>query len=89
MSFPHRQELLDYQMNDSNFQAMISMARALKRKLRVAMAGVDDALAKLELIRSEACLIGNVFDFKACFWVNKEYSTITSGRKCLGGSDTV
>jgi len=25
MSFPHRQELLDYQMNDSNFQKMIRM----------------------------------------------------------------
>ncbi|KAF8833304.1 hypothetical protein BDN67DRAFT_1017717 [Paxillus ammoniavirescens] len=43
MSFPHRQELLDYQMNDSNFQKMIRMAGALKRKLKVAMAGVRDA----------------------------------------------
>ncbi|KIK72791.1 hypothetical protein PAXRUDRAFT_21577 [Paxillus rubicundulus Ve08.2h10] len=34
MSFPHRQELLDYQMNDSNFQKMIRMAGSLKRKLR-------------------------------------------------------
>ncbi|KIK72103.1 hypothetical protein PAXRUDRAFT_22396 [Paxillus rubicundulus Ve08.2h10] len=45
MSFPHRQELLDYQMNDSNFQKMIRMAGSLKRKLRAAMVGVEDSLA--------------------------------------------
>ncbi|KIK80037.1 hypothetical protein PAXRUDRAFT_16006 [Paxillus rubicundulus Ve08.2h10] len=37
MSFPHQQELLDYQMNNSNFQKMIRMAGSLKRKLRAAM----------------------------------------------------
>ncbi|KIK74422.1 hypothetical protein PAXRUDRAFT_19890 [Paxillus rubicundulus Ve08.2h10] len=45
MSFPHRQELLDYQMNNSNFQKMIRMAGSLKRKLRAAMVGAEDSLA--------------------------------------------
>ncbi|KIK73594.1 hypothetical protein PAXRUDRAFT_20688 [Paxillus rubicundulus Ve08.2h10] len=45
MSFPHRQELLDYQMNSSNFQKMIRMAGSLKRKLRAAMVGAEDSLA--------------------------------------------
>ncbi|KIK75478.1 hypothetical protein PAXRUDRAFT_18971 [Paxillus rubicundulus Ve08.2h10] len=45
MSFPHQQELLDYQMNDSSFQKMIRMASSLKRKLRAAMVGAEDSLA--------------------------------------------
>jgi hypothetical protein len=36
MSAPHRQELLDFQMNDSNFMKMICMTQSLTRKLRVA-----------------------------------------------------
>jgi hypothetical protein len=35
MSAPHRQELLDFQMNDSNFMKMIHMTQSLTRKLRV------------------------------------------------------
>ncbi|KAF8547808.1 hypothetical protein OG21DRAFT_1479386 [Imleria badia] len=36
MSAPHRQELLNFQMNDSNFMKMIQMTRSLVRKLQVA-----------------------------------------------------
>ncbi|KAF8430922.1 hypothetical protein L210DRAFT_3508110 [Boletus edulis BED1] len=36
MSTPHRQELLDFQMNDSNFMKMIRMSQSLARKLRKA-----------------------------------------------------
>ncbi|KIK72783.1 hypothetical protein PAXRUDRAFT_21586 [Paxillus rubicundulus Ve08.2h10] len=50
MSFPHRQELLDYQMNNSNFQKMIRMASSLKRKLRVAMVGAEDSLAAFQAL---------------------------------------
>ena len=37
MSAPHRQELLDFQMNDSNFMKMIHMSQSLSRKLGTAM----------------------------------------------------
>ena len=33
MSSPHHQELLDFQMNDSNFMKMVCMTHSLKRKL--------------------------------------------------------
>ncbi|KAF8546625.1 hypothetical protein OG21DRAFT_1527707 [Imleria badia] len=36
MSSPHRQELLDFQMNDSNFMKMIQMTWSLIRKLQTA-----------------------------------------------------
>ncbi|KAF8124485.1 hypothetical protein EV363DRAFT_1070990, partial [Boletus edulis] len=32
MSSPYRQELLDFQMNDSNFMKMIRMTQSLRRK---------------------------------------------------------
>ena len=34
MSSPHRQELLDFQMNDSNFMKMVCMTQSLEQKLR-------------------------------------------------------
>ena len=34
MSSPYRQELLDFQMNDSNFMKMVHMTQSLERKLR-------------------------------------------------------
>ena len=34
MSSPHHQELLDFQMNDSNFMKMVHMTQSLERKLR-------------------------------------------------------
>ncbi|KAI6027874.1 hypothetical protein BKA83DRAFT_4123754 [Pisolithus microcarpus] len=40
MTSPHRQELLDFQMNDSNFMKMIRMADSLSRKLKTARASV-------------------------------------------------
>ncbi|KAG1854643.1 hypothetical protein F4604DRAFT_1883325 [Suillus subluteus] len=40
MSSPHRQECLDYQMNDSNFCKMIRMKRTLCRKYKLAMNGI-------------------------------------------------
>ncbi|KAF8422997.1 hypothetical protein L210DRAFT_3422947 [Boletus edulis BED1] len=36
MSTPHRQELLDFQMNDSNFMKMIWMSQSLAKKLHKA-----------------------------------------------------
>ncbi|KAF8545940.1 hypothetical protein OG21DRAFT_1491749 [Imleria badia] len=36
MSFPHRQELLNCQMNDANFMKMVRMTQSLVRKLRAA-----------------------------------------------------
>ncbi|KAI6027088.1 hypothetical protein EDC04DRAFT_2899360 [Pisolithus marmoratus] len=38
MTSPHRQELLDFQMNDSNFMKMIRMANSLSWKLKTAWA---------------------------------------------------
>ncbi|KAI6167873.1 hypothetical protein EDD17DRAFT_1467315, partial [Pisolithus thermaeus] len=40
MTSPHRQELLDFQMNDSNFMKMIRMISSLSWKLKVARAAV-------------------------------------------------
>ncbi|KAI6115697.1 hypothetical protein EV401DRAFT_1889400 [Pisolithus croceorrhizus] len=40
MTSPHRQELLDFQMNDSNFMKMIQMISSLLQKLKVARAVV-------------------------------------------------
>ncbi|KAG2047573.1 hypothetical protein BDR06DRAFT_1013732 [Suillus hirtellus] len=40
MSFPHRKECLDYQMNDSNFCKMICMKRTLCRKYKLARNGI-------------------------------------------------
>lgn len=45
MSSPHRQELLDFQMNDSNFTKMIRMTNALARKLRLARGSSASATA--------------------------------------------
>ncbi|KAG1863871.1 hypothetical protein F4604DRAFT_1928984 [Suillus subluteus] len=43
MSSPHRQECLDYQMNDSNFCKMIHMKRTLCRKYKLAMNGITES----------------------------------------------
>ncbi|KAI5981079.1 hypothetical protein EDD15DRAFT_2197779 [Pisolithus albus] len=40
MTSPHRQELLDFQMNNSNFMKMIRMADSLSRKLKTAQVSV-------------------------------------------------
>ncbi|KAI5989479.1 hypothetical protein EDD15DRAFT_2364372 [Pisolithus albus] len=57
MSSPHRQELLDFQMNDSNFMKMIRIVDSLSRKLKAARASVAmarDAFTKLdEAVSSE------------------------------------
>jgi hypothetical protein len=45
MSAPHRQELLDFQMNDSNCMKMIHMTQSLTRKLWVAKRSVAAAAA--------------------------------------------
>ncbi|KAI5997598.1 hypothetical protein EDD15DRAFT_2364364 [Pisolithus albus] len=59
MSSPHRQELLDFQMNDSNFMKMIRIVDSLSRKLKAARASVAmarDAFTKLdEAVSSENC----------------------------------
>ncbi|KAG1861306.1 hypothetical protein F4604DRAFT_1684111 [Suillus subluteus] len=43
MSSPHRQECLDYQMNDSNFCKMIRMKRTLCCKYKLAMNGITES----------------------------------------------
>ncbi|KAG2075563.1 hypothetical protein BDR04DRAFT_1114738 [Suillus decipiens] len=43
MSSPHRQECLDYQMNDSNFCKMICMKRTLCRKYKLAKNGITES----------------------------------------------
>jgi hypothetical protein len=43
MSSPHRQECLDYQMNDSNFCKMIRMKRTLCRKYKLARNGITES----------------------------------------------
>ncbi|KIM51068.1 hypothetical protein SCLCIDRAFT_33769 [Scleroderma citrinum Foug A] len=40
MATPHRQELLDFQMNDSNFLKMVRMPLVLRKKLRAAQKGL-------------------------------------------------
>ncbi|KIM63572.1 hypothetical protein SCLCIDRAFT_116995 [Scleroderma citrinum Foug A] len=40
MATPHRQELLDFQMNDSNFLKMVQMPLVLRKKLRAAQKGL-------------------------------------------------
>ncbi|KAI6147700.1 hypothetical protein BKA82DRAFT_4014879 [Pisolithus tinctorius] len=51
MATAHRQELLDFQMNDSNFLKMIRMPSALKRKFKVAkqsLATIQDKFNELD-----------------------------------------
>jgi hypothetical protein len=43
MSSPHRQECLDFQMNDSNFMKMIRMKGTLLRKHKKAVKGVEES----------------------------------------------
>ncbi|KAF8122787.1 hypothetical protein EV363DRAFT_1404642 [Boletus edulis] len=45
MSSSHRQELLDFQMNDSNFMKMIQMSQSLVRKYRNAVRASASALS--------------------------------------------
>ncbi|KAG1868406.1 hypothetical protein F4604DRAFT_1584764, partial [Suillus subluteus] len=44
MSTPHRQECLDYQMNDSNFMKMIHMSGFLCQKYKEAIKGVAESI---------------------------------------------
>ncbi|KAI6112603.1 hypothetical protein F5141DRAFT_1063007 [Pisolithus sp. B1] len=48
MTSPHHQELLDFQMNDSNFMKMIHMISSLLQKLKVAQAAVTLAREAFE-----------------------------------------
>ncbi|KAI6112665.1 hypothetical protein F5141DRAFT_1063058 [Pisolithus sp. B1] len=48
MTSPHHQELLDFQMNDSNFMKMIHMISSLLQKLKVAQAVVTLAREAFE-----------------------------------------
>ncbi|KAI5997503.1 hypothetical protein EDD15DRAFT_2162788 [Pisolithus albus] len=52
MSAPHRQELLDFQMNDSNFMKMIRQADSLARKLKAARTSA--ALARAAFAQLDA-----------------------------------
>ncbi|KAG2049430.1 hypothetical protein BDR06DRAFT_984372 [Suillus hirtellus] len=48
MSTPHRQECLDYQMNDSNFMKMICMSSFLCQKYKEAMKGVAESASAFD-----------------------------------------
>ncbi|KAG2095275.1 uncharacterized protein F5147DRAFT_747748 [Suillus discolor] len=54
MSTPHRQECLDYQMNDSNFMKMIRMSGFLCRKYREAVKGVSKSTAAFQKLHDAA-----------------------------------
>ncbi|KAI6153270.1 hypothetical protein BKA82DRAFT_4011589 [Pisolithus tinctorius] len=54
MTSPHRQELLDFQMNDSNFMKMIRIADSLSRKLKAARAAAP--LARQAYIKLDEAL---------------------------------
>ncbi|KAG1882030.1 hypothetical protein C8R48DRAFT_767001 [Suillus tomentosus] len=54
MSTPHRQECLDYQMNDSNFMKMIRMSGFLCRKYREAVKGVSESMTAFEKLNETA-----------------------------------
>ncbi|KAI6138394.1 hypothetical protein BKA82DRAFT_4366513 [Pisolithus tinctorius] len=54
MTSPHRQELLDFQMNDSNFMKMIWIADSLSRKLKAARAAAP--LARQAYIKLDEAL---------------------------------
>ncbi|KIO07966.1 hypothetical protein M404DRAFT_115357, partial [Pisolithus tinctorius Marx 270] len=54
MTSPHRQELLDFQMNDSNFMKMIRIADSLSQKLKAARAAAP--LARQAYIKLDEAL---------------------------------
>ncbi|KAI6011836.1 hypothetical protein EDC04DRAFT_2609704 [Pisolithus marmoratus] len=54
MTLPHRQELLDFQMNDSNFMKMICMSSSLSWKLKVARLAVSLAREAFERLNDAA-----------------------------------
>ncbi|KAF8131231.1 hypothetical protein EV363DRAFT_1296616 [Boletus edulis] len=66
MSSPHRQELLDFQMNDSNFMKMIRMSQSLVRKYRKAVRASASASAAFN------DLDGTVNDEQRQKWVTQE-----------------
>ncbi|KAI6026219.1 hypothetical protein BKA83DRAFT_4585299 [Pisolithus microcarpus] len=57
MTSPHRQELLDFQMNDSNFMKMIRMADSLSQKLKTVRASVVLAREAFERFNKAITLI--------------------------------
>ncbi|KAI6147796.1 hypothetical protein BKA82DRAFT_4354973 [Pisolithus tinctorius] len=54
MTSPHHQELLDFQMNDSNFMKMIQIVDSLSQKLKAAQAAVP--LARQAYIKLDEAL---------------------------------
>ncbi|KAG1893413.1 uncharacterized protein F5891DRAFT_1196459 [Suillus fuscotomentosus] len=54
MSTPHRQECLDYQMNDSNFMKMIRMSSFLCQKYKEAMKGVAESASAFDKLNETA-----------------------------------
>ncbi|KAG2748626.1 hypothetical protein P692DRAFT_201805774 [Suillus brevipes Sb2] len=54
MSTPHRQECLDYQMNDCNFMKMIRMGLFLSRKYKEAKKGVQESSEAFEKLNDAA-----------------------------------
>ncbi|KAG1839432.1 hypothetical protein F4604DRAFT_1940841 [Suillus subluteus] len=56
MSTPHRQECLDYQMNDCNFMKMIQMGLFLSQKYKEAKQGVRESTEAFEKLNDAADL---------------------------------
>ncbi|KAG1840759.1 hypothetical protein F4604DRAFT_1690673 [Suillus subluteus] len=56
MSTPHRQECLDYQMNDCNFMKMIRMGLFLSRKYKEAKQGIRESTEAFEKLNDAADL---------------------------------
>ncbi|KIK72627.1 hypothetical protein PAXRUDRAFT_86477, partial [Paxillus rubicundulus Ve08.2h10] len=72
MSSPHRQELLDFQMNDSNFMKMIRMERHLSAKWKNAL------LALREAGRAFDSLDSGMPDGERHHWMDMECATLNT-----------
>ncbi|KIK72399.1 hypothetical protein PAXRUDRAFT_180746 [Paxillus rubicundulus Ve08.2h10] len=71
MSSPHRQELLDFQMNDSNFMKMIHMGRHLSAKWKNGLS------ASRAAGRAFDSLDIGVPEAERCHWMDMEHATLT------------
>ncbi|KIK72901.1 hypothetical protein PAXRUDRAFT_179675 [Paxillus rubicundulus Ve08.2h10] len=72
MSSPHRQELLDFQMNDSNFMKMIRMGRHLSAKWKNALSASRAAGRAFDSLDS------GVPEAERCHWMDMERATLNT-----------
>ncbi|KIK82488.1 hypothetical protein PAXRUDRAFT_153728 [Paxillus rubicundulus Ve08.2h10] len=71
MSLPHRQELLDFQMNNSNFMKMIHMGRHLSSKLKKNVLSTSRAgFRAFDKINS------GVPEAERCDWMDMEHAAL-------------